>query len=177
VVLTRLNTHTNKTANLISRRLPPFFTTLCLCVSAAAQSAKEFEPNAARLRGALAAAVGQNFEVARDRLARRSNRHGSGAYWLAHLRARRPGEYYVRYRYRYKDQAHPEDPLYTFVERKTPVRVGERGCPRRPHDNFVCVGDTVILPAVSNASRSDTSPTAAAASPRAARTGRRSRRR
>lgn len=128
--------------------------------TAAAQSAKEtaqdFKPTAAqraeatRLRAALAAAVGDNFEVARERLARRSNWHGGGLYWLAYLRAVRPGEYYVKYRYRYKDHVKPKDPLYTFVEHQTLVRVGPQGCGRRPRYNFVCVGDTLILPVLVN---------------------------
>jgi hypothetical protein len=140
--------------------LLPLLVALCMCASAAAQSAKEpaqesaptaaQRAEAARLRGALAAAVGEHFEVARERLARRSNWHGGGLYWLAHLRARHAGEFYVKYRYRYKDHVHPQDPLYTFVEHKTLVRVGERGCPRQPQHNFVCVGDTVILPVVFN---------------------------
>jgi len=149
-----------KTHALTSHRLFLLLAALCLCVSAAAQpakeQAKEFRPTAAqraeaaRLRGALTAAVGEHFEVARDRLTRRSNWHGGGVYWLAHLRARRPGEFHVQYRYRYKDHVRPEDPLYTFVEHKTFVSVGPRGCPRRPRSNSVCVGDTVILPVVFN---------------------------
>ncbi len=148
----------NRQAHTTPRRLLRLLAALCLCASAAAQAAKEqakeFRPTAAqrmeaaRLRGALEAAVGEHFEVARDRLTRRSNWHGRGVYWLAHLRAKRPGEFYVKYRYRYKDRAHPEDPLYTFVEHKTLVRVGPGGCPRQPRYNFVCVGDTVILPVV-----------------------------
>ncbi len=133
---------------------------VALCLSAAAQPSKEqakaFEPDAAqraeaaRLRGALAAAVGEHFEVARDRLTRRSNWHGGGTYWLAHLRARRPGGFQLGYRYRYNDRVNPHDPLYTFVEHKTFVNVGPVGCARRPRSNSVCVGDTVILPVVFN---------------------------
>jgi hypothetical protein len=139
-----------------STTLLPLLAALCLCAGAAAQApkepAKEFKPTAAqkaeaeRMRGALAETVGERFEVARHRLARRSKWHGGAVYWLAHLRAQRPGEYYVRYKYRYKDQANPRDPLYTFVEHQTLVRVGPRGCERRPRYNFVCVGDTFILP-------------------------------
>jgi hypothetical protein len=83
---------------------------LCLCAGAAAQGEKEqlkeFEPTAAqkaeaeRMRGALAETVGERFEVARHRLARRSNWHGGQLYWLAHLRAKRPGDFHVKYRYR-----------------------------------------------------------------------------
>lgn len=143
---------------LMSRRLLQLLAALCLCASAAAQTpkgqAKEFEPTAAqkaeaaRLRGALAETLGERFEVARERLARRSKWHGGALYWLAHLRAKRPGEYYVRYKYRYKDHVNPQDPLYTFVEHQTFVRVGPRGCERRPRNNSVCVGDTFILPVV-----------------------------
>ncbi len=129
---------------------------LCLCATGAAQSLKEqsteFEPTATqrasaeRLRNALTSAVGQSFEVARDELKKRPAERGGGLYWLAHLRARKSGEYTVEYRYRFKDRDRPRDPLYDFVEHSTHVRVGERGCPRRTRDNFVCVGDTVILP-------------------------------
>lgn len=127
---------------------------LCLCGAASAQPAKKFEPtpaqaaDAARLRGALAGALGEDFELTRERLARRSDWHGGGLYWLAHLRARRAGEFHVAYKYRYNDRVRPQDPLYSFVERRTFVRVGPRGCARRPRSNSVCVGDTVILPVV-----------------------------
>ncbi len=133
---------------------------VALCLNAAAQPSKEqakaFEPNAAqraeaeRLRGALAAAAGEHFEVARDRLTRRSNWHSGGIYWLAHLRARRPGGFQMTYRYRYNDRVNPHNPLYTFVEHKTFVNVGPNGCARRPRSNSICVGDTFILPVVFN---------------------------
>jgi hypothetical protein len=150
------------------RTLLALLAALCLCAGATAQtkkenakespkeSSKEFKPTraqaaeAARLRGALAAALGDNFEIARDRLARRSNYHGGGLYWLAHLRASRPGGFHVKYKYRYRDHVHPEDPLYNFVERDTTISVGPRGCARIPSGNHVCVGDTVILPVVFN---------------------------
>jgi hypothetical protein len=145
----------------MTRGLPSLLAALCLCAATAAaqpakESAKEFRPTpaqraeAARLRGALAGALGEHFEVARERLTRRSNWHGGGLYWLAHLRAKLPGEHYVRYKYRYKDHVRPHDPLYTFVEHQTLVRVGPRGCERRPRHTFVCAGDTVILPVLVN---------------------------
>jgi hypothetical protein len=146
----------NKTTVVTNVTLLLILAALCLCASAAAQSSKEKEfvpttpqkAEASRLRGALAAAVGENFEVTRDHLTRRSNWHGGGIFWLAHLRAQRPGWYSVKYKYRYKDHARPKDPLYTFVEHKMTIGVGERGCARRPRYNSVCVGDTVILPVV-----------------------------
>lgn len=147
------NTHTHFK---MSRALLPLLAALCLSASVAAQPAKGLEQSPAGktleagLRRSLAEAVGEHFEVARDRLARRSNWHGGQLYWLAHLRARRSGAFYVRYKYRYKDHVHPEDPLYTFVEHKTFVNVGPHGCARRPRYNSVCVGDTVILPVLVN---------------------------
>src|SRR5215211_6416981 len=107
------NTHT-----LTTRALLALLAALCLSAHAAAQPAKALE---AGLRRALGEAVGEHFEVARDRLARRSNWHGGQLYWLAHLRAKRSGEFYVKYKYRYKDHVHPDDPLYTFVEHQTLV--------------------------------------------------------
>ena len=147
-----------KMTHTTTRRLLLLLAALCLCATAAAQSSKEqeFRPDAARraeaerLRAALATAVGENFEVTRDKLTRRSNWHGGSVYWLAHLRAKRPGEYSLKYRYRYKDHVNPKDPLYTFVEHQTSVRVGPRGGPRQPRYTFVCVGDTVILPVLLN---------------------------
>lgn len=140
------------------RTLLALLAALCLCAGASAQEKKEkeFKPTraqtaeAARLRAALADALGDNFEIVTDRLVRRSNYHGGGIYWLTHLRAARPGGFHLKYRYRYKDHAHPEDPLYTFVERDTAISVGPRGCSRITRGNHVCVGDTVILPVVVN---------------------------
>ena len=137
---------------------------LCLCAGAAAQpskettkeSAKKFAPTSARkaqaapLRDALTDALGDNFEIVNDGLRRRSNWHGGGLFWLAQLRAKKPGAFHVKYKYRYKDHVHPEDPLYEFVERQTLISVGPRGCSRAPKSNSVCVGDTVILPVVVN---------------------------
>jgi hypothetical protein len=140
----------------MTRTLLSLLASFCLSAGAAAQPAKGLEQGPAGraleagLRRSLAEAVGEHFEVTRDRLARRSNWHGGQLYWLAHLRAKRSGEFYVRYKYRYKDHVNPHDPLYTFVEHQTLVRVGPRGCARRPRYNFVCVGDTVILPVLAN---------------------------
>lgn len=145
-----------KTKTPTRRGLLLLLAALCLCGAAPAQPSKKFEPTpaqaaeAARLRVALAGALGEHFDITRERLTRRSNWHGGALYWLAHLRARRAGEFQVAYKYRYNDRVRPQDPLYSFVERRTLVRVGPRGCARRPRSNFVCVGDTVILPVVVN---------------------------
>jgi hypothetical protein len=153
-----------KTPTLERRTLPLLLAALCLCAGAAAQPSKEttkestkkFAPasalkaQAAPLRDALTDALGDNFEIVNDGLRRRSDWHGGGLFWLAQLRAKRAGAFYVKYKYRYKDHVHPEDPLYEFVERQTLISVGPRGCARAPRSNSVCVGDTVILPVVVN---------------------------
>lgn len=156
------------TRDATRRTLLALLAALCLCANATAQTKKEdakespkklseeFKPTraqtaeAARLRVALSAALGENFEIVSERLTRRSNWHGGGLYWLAHLRALKPGGFQVKYKYRYRDHVHPDDPLYTFVERDTYIGVGPRGCARIPRGNYVCVGDTVILPVVVN---------------------------
>ena len=130
------NGHTHTT----TRRLLQLLAVLCLCATTAAQSVKESE--ASRLHDALAAALGENFEIVRERR--------DGGFWLAHLRAKQTGAFYVRYKYRYKDLVRPQDPLYTFVEHEIRVRVGPRGCAREPKYNSLCVGDTLILPVVVN---------------------------
>lgn len=142
------------TRDATRRTLLTLLAAVCLYVGAAAQTEKEFKPTKAQaaevalMRVALPAALGENFEVVSDRLARRSTWNGGGVYWLAHLRAARPGGFHVKYRYRYKDRFRPKDPLYDFVERDTFIHVGPRGCARTPSGNRVCVGDTVILPVV-----------------------------
>src|SRR5215207_5228801 len=91
------------TPHAVRRTLLTLLAALCLWAGAAAQTkkedAKEFKPTreqtaeAARLRTALAAALGDNFEITHDRLARRSNYYGGGLYWLAHLRAAGPAAF------------------------------------------------------------------------------------
>jgi hypothetical protein len=144
-----------KTKTQTRRGLPLLLAALCLCGAASAQPTKKFEPtraqatdaaqgtSAGRLRRGLVAAVGADFEVVRGRLTRRSIRNGGGLYWVAHLRARRPGEFSVAYTYRAR--AEPKDPTRASSEHETFVRVGPVGCGRRPRYNFVCVGDTLIL--------------------------------
>src|SRR5687768_16838859 len=98
------------------------FAALSLCAATAAaqpkkEQAKPFEPNAAqtaeaaRLRGALAGALDERFEVARERLTRRSTWHGGQLYRLTHLRAKATGEFYATYKYRYTERVRPQDPL------------------------------------------------------------------
>jgi hypothetical protein len=152
----------NNTHATTRRTLPLLLAALCLCAGVAARPSKEAatespkksarpsarKAQAAPLRDALTDALGDNFEIVNDGLRQRSDWQGGGLFWLAQLRAKRAGAFHVKYKYRYKDHVHPEEPLYDFVERETLINVGPRGCSRAPRSNFVCVGDAVILPVV-----------------------------
>src|SRR5687767_2969742 len=101
------------------------------------------------LRRSFVEAFGEDFELVRDELARRSTWHGGGQFWLAHAKPKRTGHFKLKYKYRYVDRVRPKDPLYEFVEHEMPVWVGPRGCRRRVQDrNYtdVCLGDTIIVP-------------------------------
>lgn len=104
-------------------------------------------PDTARLRQALATALGEDFTITRTELSSGLRERG-GTFWLVHARPRRSGDYELRYQYLYRDRVRPNDPLYTHVEHKSYVRVGERGCWRRREGKDVCLGDTIILPFV-----------------------------
>lgn len=107
------------------------------------------DPDTARLRQALADALGDDFEIVRTELSTGLRERG-GTFWLVHARPRRSGYYALDYRYEYKDHHRPENPLYTHVEHASVIRVGERGCWRRREGKDVCLGDTIILPFVVN---------------------------
>ena len=104
-------------------------------------------PDTARLRQALATALGDEFEITRTELSSGLRERG-GTFWLVHARPRRSGDYELRYQYLYRDRVRPTNPLYTHVEHTSYVRVGEQGCWRRRQGKDVCLGDTIILPFV-----------------------------
>ncbi|HEX2078877.1 MAG TPA: hypothetical protein VHG08_14240 [Longimicrobium sp.] len=104
-------------------------------------------PDTAQLRQALAAAFGDDVEIARTELSSGLRERG-GTFWLVYAAPRRSGNYELAYRYDYRDPVRPENPLYTHVEHTSYVRVGEAGCWRRREGRDVCLGDTIILPFV-----------------------------
>lgn len=152
------------------RRGPAKVRTACAALAACALSfAPSFLPAAAQerrppverdagaLRRALAGALGGEFEIVRDELTRRSTYHGGGAYWLAHLRPKRPGGFTLKYAYRYEDPFTTGDTRETRAEHSFQLNVGPRGCRRRPAhmaSSFEpCLGDTVIVPIALDAYR------------------------
>lgn len=141
-----------------SAKVKTVFAALALCASCLAQTpasaAREHRPpvkrDAAALRRALAGALGGEFEIVRHVLTRRSTYHGGGAYWLAHVRPKRPGSFTLKYVYRYEDPFTKNEPRETRAEHTFSFHVGPRGCWRRPEHMASafepCLGDTVILP-------------------------------
>ena len=112
-------------------------------------------PDTAALRQALARALGGDFRIVRHELSEGLPERG-GTFWLVHARPTRSGNFQLQYRYGYVDRARPNDPLYTYVQHESYVRVGERGCWRRREGVDVCLGDTIILPFVLNDYRGHT---------------------
>jgi hypothetical protein len=98
-------------------------------------------PDTARLRHALAASLGSDFEIVRTEL-RSDTRERSGTFWLAHVRPRRSGDYRFVYTYEFRGS------LYTHVEHSSVLRVGEAGCWRRHEGKDACLGDVLIVPVV-----------------------------
>lgn len=128
---------------------------LALCLLPSGLAAQERRPpverDAGALRRALAEALGGEFEVVRDALTRRSAYHGGGAYWLAHVRPKRPGSFTLKYAYRYEDPFAEGEAREKRAEHTFHLNVGPRGCWRRQQHFMTafyqpCLGDTVILP-------------------------------
>lgn len=147
-----------------SVKVKTVFVALAVCALSAVPcpSARERRPPVARdaraLRRALASALGGEFGIVRDELTRRSAYHGGGAYWLAHLRPKRPGRFTLKYAYSYEDPFTKEEPRAWRAEHSIAFVVGPRGCRRRQRHFATafyqpCLGDTVILPVALDAYR------------------------
>lgn len=110
------------------------------------------QPDTARLRQGLAAALGSDFEIVRTGL-HSGLRERGGIFWLAHVRPLRSGDYHLRYVHEYRDRVRPDDPLYTHVEHTTGFSVGEAGCLRRAEGRTACLGDLIVVPVVAGDGR------------------------
>lgn len=136
--------------------LSPLAAALLLCgaitappPASAGRPAAQFPtpPDTAQLRKSLARALGGDFQIVRHEVSEGTRERG-GPFWLVHVRPTRSGDWHLRYRYKYVDRVHPENPLYTHVQHDSYVRVGAAGCGRRRQAKEGCVGDTIILPFV-----------------------------
>jgi hypothetical protein len=110
------------------------------------------QPDTARLRRGLAAALGGDLEIVRTELHSGLHERG-GIWWLAHVRPLRSGDYSLRYVHEYIDRVRPNDPLSTHVEHTTAFSVGEAGCARRAEGRTACLGDVIVIPVMAGDGR------------------------
>lgn len=127
---------------------------LCGAIAVPSPSASHPDPrppsaDTAQLRKDLALALGADFQIVRHEVSQGTRERG-GPFWLVHVRPTRSGDWHLRYRYKYVDRVHPENPLYTDVQHDSYIRVGAPGCGRRRQAKEACLGDTLILPFVLN---------------------------
>jgi hypothetical protein len=97
-----------------------------------------------RLRRDLVAAIGPDFELTKDEVTTGPAELSGLTYWLAWVRAKRPGHFTITYAINFRDGS------YVRGERSYELRIGPAGC-RRSLMPYVsagnyCLGDTVILP-------------------------------
>jgi len=112
-----------------------------------AQSTKSLPPDAAMLRKKFVAAFGRDFDLVKDELTTRAVERGGGTYWLAFVRPKRPGQFYLQYRYL------ESDPL-PIREHEIRLSIGPEGCRRGTPVSGIytrfCLGDTIIVPVLVN---------------------------
>src|SRR6266850_5895324 len=105
------------------------------------QTRKRKMVDAAVLRARLVAAFDQDFELLKDEF---KARRGGGIYWLAHLKPKRAGRFYLRHTYK--------DPHENYSHTEQEIRVGvspqscRRGLPFAATYTRICLGDTIIFP-------------------------------
>ena len=103
----------------------------------------EFQtPNAATLRSKFVEAFGKDFDLVKDEF--KTQTPGGGIYWLAHLKPKRTGRFYLQHTYK--------DPHenYSHIEQEIRVGVAPQGCvrglPFAATYTRICLGDTIIFP-------------------------------
>jgi hypothetical protein len=110
-----------------------------------AQSTKPSD--AATLRTKFTAAFSKDFDLLRDELKTRSVERGGGTYWLAFVKPKRTGYFYLQYRY-------PESGHLDIREHEIRFSIGPERCRRGPPSSGVygrfCLGDTIIVPVLVN---------------------------
>lgn len=112
-----------------------------------AQSPKPRTADAASLRTGFVAAFGKDFDLVKDEMKTRSDERGGGTYWLAFVKPKRTGYFYLQYRYL------ASGPLY-IREHEIRFSIGPEKCRRgAPYSGVYarfCLGDTVIVPVLVN---------------------------
>lgn len=112
-----------------------------------AQSPKPRTPDSATLRTEFVAAFGKDFDLVKDEMKTRSVERGGGTYWLAFVKPKCTGYFYLQYRYL------EPGPLY-IREHEIRFSIGPEKCRRGgPYSGVYgrfCLGDTVIVPVLVN---------------------------
>jgi hypothetical protein len=112
-----------------------------------AQSAKPKPQDANTLRTKFVAAFGKDFDLVKDQMTTRAVERGGGTYWLAFVKPKRTGHFYLQYRYQ------ESDPLY-IREHEIRFGIGPEKCRRgAPYSGVYarfCLGDTLIVPVLVN---------------------------
>jgi hypothetical protein len=111
----------------------------------AAQSRKPSD--AATLRTKFVAAFEKEFDLIKDEMKIRAAERGGGTYWLAFVKPKRTGYFYLQYRYQ------ESGPIETR-EHEIRFSIGSEKCHRGApssgvHGRF-CLGDTIIVPVLVN---------------------------
>jgi hypothetical protein len=135
-------------ANIFAIRALCIILPLLFVCSATGQKSKPKLPDEALLRAQFVNAFGSDFNLLKSEFKTRANARGGGLYWLAYLAPKRTGYFYLQHRYR------DSDPLYSHVEQEIHLGVGPKGCHRGApyagtYSRF-CLGDTIILPMLTN---------------------------
>lgn len=102
---------------------------------------KKFDP--VQVQSNFEAASAEYFDYVKSELSGLDSEKRNDLYWLAHVKPKKPGHYYVRYTFKYNDR------FYTSGDFKIAVRVGRPNCDRQSGGIGIsrfCLGDTVILP-------------------------------
>jgi hypothetical protein len=118
-----------------------------------AQLRKLNPPDGAELRTKFVKAFGKDFELVKDEWKTRAVERGGGTFWLAFIKAKRAGDFYLQYRYREPvpfDSRQQEETL----EREIHLSIGPQDCRRGPPESGMyhrfCLNDTIIFPVLVN---------------------------
>jgi hypothetical protein len=118
--------------------------------SGAAQPRRRQVPDAASLRAKFLAAVETEFELVKDEFKSHPSGPGTGTYWLAHVKPKHTGHVALQYSFKPKGQH------YSHVEHEIYFTVAPKACRRGSSSYGVysrfCIGDTIIIPIIVEAS-------------------------
>ena len=112
-----------------------------------AQSPEPRPSDAAVLRTQFVAAFGKDFELVKDEMKTRAPARGGGTYWLAFVKPKRTGYFYLQYRYLESDSLDVREHEIRFSVGPEKCR---RGGPYSGVYGRFCLSDTIIVPVLVN---------------------------